>query len=88
MSVTIKYCVECKFFGKASKLQLVLQQNYPTLKIVLDDHGEPGDFDVLFVEDNGITTLLHSKIENQEGFVDTPTKLQKILDGIETKLKK
>lgn len=87
MSVTIKYCVECKFFGKASKLQLVLQQNYPTLKIVLDDQGEPGDFDVIYVEDNG-SFLLHSKIENQEGFVDTPSKLQKILDGIESKLKK
>jgi len=87
-TLVIKYCLECKFLPRATKLQLVLQQNYPTLKIVLDNQGEPGDFDVFFQDEKGILTTLHSKIENQEGFVDTPGKLQKILTGIKSQLKR
>ena len=62
MNITIKYC---GIWGYKPRAQLVgdeILDKYPNIEVFLEV-GDPGQFDVIFEDEDGITKLIYSKDE-------------------------
>jgi len=75
VNVTISYCDSWGYDQKMLQLKETIEKAYPGIKV----EGKVGDKSQFLVTVNG--KVIHDKVNNGDGHVNTKEKLQKILDA-------